>query len=239
MIGTNGIKRSRISWEQWGVGTWSRGMLLLKHRKRPHTRFSYSPVSRKEPRPTKPNPLGQGATIDRQLAYERLYQDAYSQKIREWKYKQLSSHSIIMASCQGLARKQVEKHRYGQIAYTVLRELFGPSTRQNSSQESTSLAFTSLCNIQWFEFEPFEDFGHRVERFAAITTDNSYTVPQWMQRHFFRIGLSLPPEKEAVLLMAEEEVWGTDLSIKEMIAILNKCRRKSEEFVLETMDWMD
>ena len=135
-----------------------------------------------------------------------------------------------MLSCQGMAQRQAEKHRYGQIAYTTLRELFGPPARQNYSQESNPLAFTSLCNIQWFEFEPFEDFAHRVERFAAIATSNSYEVPQWMERHFFRVGLNLSLEKETVLLLAEEEVWGTDLGIKEMIALLNRCWRTSEEF---------
>ena len=87
-------------------------------------------VCRKHPRPRTPQPPGPEATIDCQLAYERVH-TVFLEEMRVWKVKQYSALNLITRSCEGDARELVKEQKHGQIVYLVLQENYQTSDNED------------------------------------------------------------------------------------------------------------
>lgn len=181
-------------------------------------------MNREEARPFKPRPPGPHATIDRQQAYDRINHEVEYYILRVWEYKQSLAYHVIITSCAGQARRQAEKHKLGQVAFTVLRELFEPL---NHPQVFRTPIFNGLCHIRRSEYELLDDFARRTHALAVASTQNGYGVPDWMLCLFFRVGLELGDGAEGALMSAEGEGRVTDVAIEDIVVALKEHEKQA------------
>ena len=179
-------------------------------------------TGRKEQRPTKAERPGPKASIDCQLAYDRDNHDGYYHRLQEWRSKQFTAYRIIIASCEGQARIQAEKHELGQIAFAALRELYEFIREPRPRYITRVPGLTALCHTRRQGSDSVEAFRKKVECFAEICAENGYELPAWMLCHFFRQGLKLGDDEEMALFDAENEGLATDLSMEAIISVLRK-----------------
>jgi len=228
------MKNYTICWDPWACGMLLLGKspLAQSFADKKNTRITTANHAdiethdRTEARPMKLAPPGPRATIDHQLAYERIDHRPYWNKLREWRHKQISAYNLIITSCEGEARKQIERYELGQVAYTTLREIFEHSDEARPSQIPRSLAFAGLCRVGRSKPESLEDSAERAQNLAIISAQNGRGMPNWMLGYLFRTSLALDESEELAFLLAEEESWATDLVIEDMMAVLREHRKE-------------